>query len=72
MGDTAEAVIERRPVYFDEWCEATIYDRAKLGAGHRITGPCVAQEFGSTVPIHPGFVATVDEFANIVVTKEAE
>jgi N-methylhydantoinase A len=27
------------------------------------------QEFGSTVPIHPGFSAEVDELANLVVTR---
>jgi N-methylhydantoinase A len=32
----------------------------------------VIEEFGSTVPIHPGFVGRVDEFRNLVVTREDE
>jgi N-methylhydantoinase A len=29
----------------------------------------VVEEFGSTVPIHPGFTARVDDHANLVVTR---
>lgn len=70
-GDVADAVIETRRVYYDDWCEAVIYDRAKLGAGHRIAGPSVVQEFGSTVPIHPGFDAEVDRYGNLIITKQS-
>ena len=28
------------------------------------------EEFGSTVPLHPGFVAVVDEYRNLVVTRD--
>jgi N-methylhydantoinase A len=30
----------------------------------------VIEEFGSTVPLHPGFTAEVDELANLVVTRD--
>jgi N-methylhydantoinase A len=33
-----------------------------------LTGPAVIEEFGSTVPLHPGFVARIDELANIIVS----
>jgi N-methylhydantoinase A len=69
VGDVADAVIETRRVHYDDWCEATIYDRAKLVAGHRVSGPAVVQEFGSTVPIHPGFTAEVDRYGNLIVTR---
>jgi N-methylhydantoinase A len=68
-GDVAGAVIETRQVHYDDWCLATIYDRAKLAAGHRISGPAVVQEFGSTVPIHPGFAAEVDRYGNLIITR---
>jgi len=68
--DVADAVIETRRVHYDEWYDATIYDRAKLGAGHRISGPAVVQEFGSTVPIHPGFAAEVDRYGNLIIVRE--
>lgn len=70
-GSGAEsAVIETREVYYDEWSKAKIYDRAKLGAGDEIKGPAVIQEFGSTVPIHPGFSAKIDPAANIIITRK--
>ncbi len=63
------AVVGARAVHFDEWTNATIYDRSGLLAGHRIVGPAVIQEFGSTVPVHPGFVAAVDRFGNLILTR---
>jgi N-methylhydantoinase A len=35
-----------------------------------VSGPAVIEEFGSTVPVHPGFRATVDEYGNLLLTKE--
>ncbi len=32
-------------------------------------GPAVVEEFGSTVPVHPGFSARVDGFGNLVITR---
>jgi N-methylhydantoinase A len=37
-----------------------------LRAGDVIAGPAIVQEFGSTVPVHPGFRATVDRFGNLL------
>jgi N-methylhydantoinase A len=49
--------------------DAPVYRRDRLRAGDTITGPAVIQEFGSTLPIHPGFEARVDEHANVVVRR---
>lgn len=65
-----DAEIGSRDVYFDEWTSALLYDRSKLLAGHRIVGPAVVQEFGSTMPVHPGFAATVDAFGNLIVQRD--
>jgi len=43
--------------------------RPDLPAGLVLEGPVIVEEFGSTVPIHPGFTARVDDYANIVVTR---
>jgi len=59
-----------RQVYFGGWLAAAIYNRAELLAGDVIRGPAVVQEFGSTVPIEPGFRAAVDRFGNLLITKE--
>jgi N-methylhydantoinase A len=29
----------------------------------------VLEEFSSTVPLHPGFVARVDDYGNLVITR---
>jgi N-methylhydantoinase A len=63
----------RRHAHFGEgWCEAGLYDRAGLGVGDVVTGPAVIEEFGSTVPVHPGFRAEVDRFSNLRITREVK
>ncbi len=37
--------------------------------GTVVAGPAIIEEFGSTVPLHPGFTARVDEYLNIIVTR---
>ncbi len=58
-----------RAVFFDDWIETAIYDRALLGAGDVVDGPAVLEEFSSTVPLHPGFRATVDDAGNLLITR---
>ena len=68
-GDGAEAArTGSRPVYFDSWAPTPIYARARLGADDVIDGPAVLEEFGSTVPLHPGFRAEVDRFGNLLIS----
>jgi N-methylhydantoinase A len=43
-----------------------------LGVGDVVVGPAVVQEFGSTVPVHPGFIGTVDRFGNLLITRSTE
>lgn len=63
-GDAREGT---RPVYFDGWHDAPVYRRERLGG--EVAGPAVIQEFGSTLPLHPGFTARVDDFGNLVVRR---
>ncbi len=58
-----------RPAYFEEWVDVPTFDRAKLGAGDVLEGPAVIEEFGSTVPLHPGFEAAVDRYGNIRIRR---
>jgi len=59
-----------RPVRFERaYTETPIFRRPDLPAGTTVTGPAVIEEYGSTVPLHPGFQATVDPFANLVLTR---
>ena len=52
--------------------EAGIYWRPDLRAGDELSGPVIVEEFGSTVPVHPGFTVRVDAYGNLVITKESE
>ncbi|MBV9822196.1 MAG: hypothetical protein JO144_08130, partial [Actinobacteria bacterium] len=59
-----------REVCFDgrDYLPTPLYWRADLGPGDVLAGPAVIEEFGSTVPLHPGFTATVDDFGNLLIT----
>ncbi len=75
-GDDVGARARRstRPVCFEAdsgYLDTDVYWRPELLAGDTIPGPAVIEEFGSTVPVHPGFVVRVDAFGNLVITKEA-
>lgn len=63
-----------RPVCFetsDGYVETPVLWRPDLPPGHTVAGPVIIEEFGSTVPVHPGFAARIDDFLNIIVTREA-
>ena len=62
---------ESRPVIFGRSAAAVptpVYWRPELGPGDVVTGPAVIEEYGATVPVHPGFAARVDQFGNLLVT----
>ncbi|GAA3712341.1 hydantoinase/oxoprolinase family protein [Terrabacter ginsenosidimutans] len=63
-----------RPVCFDAdagYVDTDVWWRPALLAGDTVEGPAIIEEFGSTVPVHPGFVVRVDTLGNLVITKEA-
>jgi N-methylhydantoinase A len=62
-----------RPVCFDAaagYVDTPVFWRTDLLPGQRVSGPVVIEEYGSTVPVHPGFAIRVDEHLNLVVTRE--
>jgi N-methylhydantoinase A len=62
----------RRPVCFDPadgYVDTPVLWRPDLAPGTVVTGPAILEEFGSTVPLHPGFTARIDEYLNIIVTR---
>ncbi len=63
------AVTGSRQVFFDDWTDTPTHSRQLLAAGDVVHGPAVVEEFGSTVPVHPGFRATVDTFGNLLLTR---
>ncbi|WP_409332074.1 hydantoinase/oxoprolinase family protein [Trujillonella humicola] len=71
-GGTDRAVTGSRRVFFDDWTDTPTYDRTRLAPEDVVAGPAIIEEFGSTVPVHPGFAATVDAHGNLLLTKESD
>ncbi|MEU9123577.1 hydantoinase/oxoprolinase family protein [Streptomyces sp. NPDC048506] len=74
-GDVTRALSGVRPVCFDAaegHVDTTVYRRADLAPGDLVEGPAILEEFGSTIPVHPGFTARVDAHGNVVVTRAAQ
>ena len=67
---SADAVpISMRDVWFAGSPRPTnVYRREDLGAGSSVAGPAIIQELSSATVIPPGSIATVDAFANILLT----
>jgi N-methylhydantoinase A len=63
-----------RPVCFDAangFVDTAIYRRTALWPGDAVPGPAVVEEYGATVPLHPGFQAEVDRLGNLLVRPQA-
>jgi N-methylhydantoinase A len=73
MNDGLDKLDRRsRPVCFDAdqgYVDTPVLWRPDLHPGRVVEGPAIVEEFGSTVPLHPGFTARVDDYRNLVVTR---
>ena len=72
-GDPSRAVTGRRAVVFGRATgpvDASVYWRPRLAAADEVRGPAVIEEYGATIPVHPGFAARVDGFGNLLVGRE--
>lgn len=66
--DPKGAVIHETKFYYEQqWHDAQIYDREKLGAGTVVAGPAIVSEMDSTTLILPGHAATVDKVGNLLI-----
>ncbi len=69
-GTASRAVTGRRPVVFGRAAGpvvALVYWRPALAAGDELAGPAIIEEYGATIPVHPGFAVRVDGFGNLLV-----
>ncbi|MFC4063243.1 hydantoinase/oxoprolinase family protein [Planomonospora corallina] len=70
------APIGVRRVHFDEdrdrdgGRDTPVFRRGDLRPGDVVRGPAVIEEYGSTLPVHPGFTAAADGRGNLVVRRE--
>ncbi|HEV2176208.1 MAG TPA: hydantoinase/oxoprolinase family protein [Terriglobia bacterium] len=64
------AVVRQKQVWFDNrlW-KTPVYDRERLQAGARLTGPAVVVEYSSTTLVPPDFECRVDEFLNLIISR---
>src|SRR5262249_2277530 len=70
-GEVERARTGTRSVGFDSTVDTPIYQRSRLRPADEIRGPAVIEEFGATVPLHPGFIAHLDVHRNLVITRPA-
>ena len=64
------AVMAKRDVWLAEassFVSCPVYDREKLGPGHRIAGPAIVEQMDATTVLLPGQTAIVDPYLNIIV-----
>jgi N-methylhydantoinase A len=62
----------QRDVCFDPatgFVPTPTYARETLLPGVTVVGPAIIEEYGATVPLHPGFLAAVDHLGNLIVTR---
>ena len=72
-GEASLLASPTRPVCFDAdqgYVETPVRRRADLSPGTTVAGPAIIEEYGSTVPVHPGFTATVDDLGNLLVRSD--
>jgi N-methylhydantoinase A len=73
--DVASAIKKHRPAWFDEagdFIDTPVYDRARLGPGHRLTGPAIIEEPDATTICPPGTSVVVDPLLNLVITPSQQ
>ncbi len=66
------APIHRRPVWFADTgpTDTPVYWRDDIGAGARIAGPAIVEQFDSTTVIPPDVTAEVDQWRNLIMRVE--
>ena len=62
-GDAKHALIEKRSVWFAQtgFVATPVYDRDRLPAGCRITGPAIVEQMDTTTVVPPGTVLKTDK-----------
>jgi N-methylhydantoinase A len=63
------AIIGQREVWFSEatgFVSCPVYDREKLDAGNRITGPAIVEQMDTTTVIPPGMIGRIEPYLNLI------
>lgn len=69
-GDAASAQSGTRAVWdAGAFVEANVYDRERLGAGARILGPAIVEQYDTTTWVPSGWRATADPHGNLILER---
>ncbi len=69
--DSAGALAGNRLVYFEGgFADTQVFDQDELSAGNIVSGPAILEGPASTVMVHSGQQASVDEYLNIIIELE--
>jgi N-methylhydantoinase A len=71
--DASAAIVGRRDVWFSEvtgFVSCPIYDREKLDAGNRISGPAIVEQMDTTTVVPPGMTARVEPYLNLILEAD--
>ena len=66
----AAAFLGRRKVWWREFggfSETDAFQLEKLACGNVVEGPAIIESYGTSIPLHPGQSAHVDEWLNLVI-----
>lgn len=71
--EVADAIAGHRDVWFpgSGFTATPVYDRARLGPGHRFAGPAIVEQTDSTTVVPPGAAVEIDGLGNILIHVEA-
>jgi len=72
-GKIDEALIDHRQVYFEnegDYIRTPVYSRERLTPRSVIQGPAIIEQYDTTIVIYPNWVANVDKYGNIIITRE--
>ena len=71
MAETAGAARGSREVFHDgRWHAYAIYQRADLAPGFTVAGPAIIEQSDTTIPVLPGWQATIDDFDNLLMERK--
>jgi N-methylhydantoinase A len=69
-GSPSSAIVSRQHIAFAQGsAEVPVYERTRLGAGARVTGPAVVTQLDSTTLILEGQTAEVHKFGSLIVRE---
>lgn len=67
-GSLDDALIERRPVWFDGATQETpVYDRQQLTPGLTFAGPAIVEQLDATTVVEPGDRVELDAYGNLLI-----